>query len=58
MSRRMSAMFSKRTELFVNVWVDDVVGATLNPRNNAGGGGAGNTSDDSAHIGIGLRHSF
>lgn len=51
-------MFSNRTELFVNVWVDDVVGATLNPRNNAGGGGAGNTSDDSTHFGVGLRHSF
>jgi len=38
-------MFSKRTEAFVNVWVDDEVGQTS--------GGA-----DETHFGLGLRHSF
>ncbi len=37
--------FSKRTELFANVWDDDIAGVTP--------GGA-----DETHFGVGLRHSF
>jgi predicted porin len=42
-------MFSKRTEAFVNVWVDDAVGITTNPVVQ---------SDDGTHFSVGLRHSF
>ncbi|WP_019590090.1 MULTISPECIES: porin [unclassified Thioalkalivibrio] len=56
--------FSNRTEAFINVWRDGVMGVT---NNNAGGvsgteeeGLDGNLglSDDGTHIGVGLRHSF
>ena len=42
-------MFSKRTEAFVNVWMDDEIGQTT---------ATPNTSDDSTQFGLGLRHSF
>jgi predicted porin len=45
-------MFSKRTEAFVNAWVDDAERQTL-PQT-----GTSQISDDSAQFGVGLRHSF
>ena len=42
-------MFSPRTEAFVNVWSDDATGQTT---------ATPFTSDDSAHFGLGVRHSF
>jgi len=46
-------LFSSRTEAFVNVWVDDTPDSPSSVR-----GATVLNSNDSAQIGVGLRHSF
>ena len=51
---------SRRTEAFVNLWVDDRAAQTLNGRNNLAHLPAPNrsVSQDSTQFGLGVRHSF